>query len=322
MSTPQPINVAYQPGATVFVLLWDLVNTKIWNTVTPGWETYDVLNVADYKISVTDPNGIGFYTAPYPTAITGVDVTQVAYDALNPTTPIGATLIPETPLVAATPLDSGAAVVAIINRALSQLGVPNIVALDEDSEAANRASGIFDQMRDSLLRSCYWQFAGYVDTLALLSNETTPQWTYLYAYPPKCLMIRKIFDQSCANPGGDLIADAFFFGDLWLFYHPEFRYKEMISPTSFTKSIACNVNPAYIEYTYQVTDPNQWDTLFTDCMVYGLAAELAHPLTGNTDLRDKMNKEADNCTTEAKRLNAQEDNSHQRQESTYQKSRM
>lgn len=322
MANPQPLSVAYQPGRTIYVILWDLLANKIWNTVTPGWETYSAGSIANYKISLTDINGIGWYTAPYPTAITNVAVTQVAYDSENTTSPIGANLVDVNPASSATPLDSGAAVVAIVNRALSQLGVTNIVDLDEDSEAANRANAIFDTTRDSLLRACYWQFASYTDTLALLANETNIQWSYLYAYPPKALMIRKIFDSSCANPGGDLIADAFFFGDLWLFYHPEFRYKEMISPTTFTKSIACNINPAYIEYTYQITDPNQWDNLFVDAMVYALASELAHPLTGNTGLQDKMEKKFQITLTEAKRINGQEDNSTKRQESSYQKARM
>lgn len=316
-ANPQPISVPYQPGQTVIAFLWDLTGNKIWNTVSPGLETYDPSNIANYKIAPVDANGVGLYTAIFPTALTGTDITVIAYNSVDLTNPIGSTLIPAMPA-----LDSGDAVLAIINRALSELGVTNIASVDEDSEAAAKAVQQFSTIRDSLLRAHFWKFASYIDTLALISGETVMGWQFLYAYPPRCLMIRKIFDQSCVNPGGDLLFDARYFGDLWLFYHPEFRFKEVLSTVSFQKSIAANINPAYIEYTYQVTDPNQWDQAFTDAMVYSLAAELARPLTGKTDLVKVLRDAAASIVSEAKRLDSQEDNSRRQQQSTYQRSRM
>jgi len=318
----QPISVAYQPGRTVIVNLRDLLADKWWNTATPGWETYDADNVEDYKISVTDPLSIGTYTAPFPTAISDVDVTQFAYDTENLTNPIGSSLILGEPAAATTPLDSGSAVVSIVNRALSAIGsTVQITSLDDDSIAAEQATLHFDKLRDGLLRSHYWKFASYIDTLAQLEDETIPQWLYLYAYPSKCLMVRRIFDDACSNPAGDLVYDAYYFGELWILHHPEYRYKEVLSTTSFTKAIAANVTPAYIEYTYQVTDPNLWDENFQEAMVYSLAAKLATPVAGKSDMAKSLMEVASQIVSEAKRLDSQEDNSRRPEISTYVRAR-
>jgi hypothetical protein len=328
MSAPLPITTGYQPGRTVYAIIINPINGYYWRTDSKAWESYVLANLANYKTSLTDANGIGFYSAAFPTEIVGLVVQVLAYDADNPTSPIGITQIDSSNITPGGPAAFGPAVVDVVNKALNQLGQAPITSLDEDSEAASRAALIFDCLRQSLLRSHFWKFASYSASLAELADEKMLGWTYLYAYPPKCLMIRRLFDETYAATGsdvtlgGDALLDLEYFQDYWIFHHPEFRYKMGLSPDTFTKSIATNFNPAYIEYTYDITDPSIWDQNFYDAMVFSLAAELAHGITGKSELAKDYRDQAAAIVTEAKRLDGQEDQSNRPGTSSLVRARM
>lgn len=317
MSAPLPILQAYQPGRPVVAIIKNPATGLYWNTSTVAWESYTIGNAALYQISLTDPNGIGQYSAAFPTALAGMTVWVIVYDTASMTSPIGATQLSPPDTTGGLPATSSASILVVVNKALTQLGVTNIASLTEDSEAANKVSLLVDCLRQSLLRSHYWKFATFQDTLVLLANETPMGFAYLYTYPSMCMMVRRIFDDNSATPGNDPLMDYRYYGDLWVYHHPEFRYKQIISPSTLTKSIACNVNPAYIEYTYDITDPTFWDQSFYDCMVFSLAAELCVPLTGKPDLAKDLRSQAVAYITEAKRLDAQEDNSRHKMQSSY-----
>jgi hypothetical protein len=178
--------------------------------------------------------------------------------------------------------------VDVVNKALSHLAVDTIASLDESSEAAVQAKRVLATVRDDTLREAAWKFATFITTLATISGETIPGWTYLFVYPPKAMMVRKVFeDTSVVDPD-------------------PVDWKEVISPSTNVRAIAANISPAYVEYTYQVTDPNAWDQAFVESFALKLAAVLAHPLTGSTDLATKMQQLYSLKISEAKRLNQQE----------------
>jgi hypothetical protein len=179
-------------------------------------------------------------------------------------------------------------IVDVVNKALTHLAVPTIASIDENSEAAVKAKQVLATVRDDTLREAAWKFATYIGTLATLSGETVPGWAYLFVYPPKAMMVRKVFeDTTTVDPD-------------------PVDWKEVISPSSNVRAIAANISPAYVEYTYQVTDPNAWDQAFIEAFAFKLAAILAHVLTGSTDIGTKMQGLYGVKISEAKRLNAQE----------------
>lgn len=339
MSAPLPISIAYQPGRVVVAILKDPTTGYFWNTSTSGFEAYTLANVANYRITLTDPNGIGDYTAAFPSGLTGRTVNVLTYDTADFTNPIGQTELTPPDTAGATTLSTSPTVVAIVNKALMFLGVSLITSLDEDSEAANKAAQIFDNTRTSLLRAHWWKFATFVETGALLAQVTTdpvtgivtaptPGWEYLYAYPPKCLMLRRIFDNTFQDPS--LFAVGFVnytydydFAQFYDLYRDVlYRFKIVVWNQTFQKAIAAHVTNAFLEYTYDVTDPAMWDQYFYDSMAMSLAMQLAHPLTGKTELYTAASQALSATISEAKRLDAQEDRQPHNRMSSFQRARM
>src|SRR5690349_2865496 len=140
MSTPLPISQAYQPGRSVVAIIKNPATGQFWNTALSAFESYTLANAADYRIALTDVNGIGDYSATFPLALAGMTVNVLTYDTADYTNPIGQTELtpPDTAGVTLTP--TSPSVVGIVNKALMFLGVTTITSLDEDSEAANRAA--------------------------------------------------------------------------------------------------------------------------------------------------------------------------------------
>lgn len=66
------IQARYSTGKTVYAIIRGLSNNtgKVWNTATPGFETYNTANFANYVISMTEQGSAsGFYTGNFPSAI-------------------------------------------------------------------------------------------------------------------------------------------------------------------------------------------------------------------------------------------------------------
>lgn len=340
MSAPQPITQAYQPGRVVFALLYDLPNNVVWNTVTVGWETpSSPLTNTNYQILLVDANGVGAYTAPIPTALLGYTFTVFTYDSSNLSNPIGSSELSPPDTSGAITVATSPGVVDVINDALIFLGQGTITSLTDDSEAAQKSAAIYSKVLDSALRAHYWKFATYVEIPALLSlpafdpvNDTSgdpiPGWEYLYAYPSQCLMVRRIFDSTLCDPSleGVGFVNYTYDYDFSQFYDLYkdilYRFKITMTPTTFQKAIAAHINPAYVEYTYRVTDTSMWDEHFRDALSFNLAARLARTLTGNTDLGVQAMQMYSAVVGEAKRLDAQEDRNHRNKMSSFQRARM
>lgn len=327
-ANPQPIVETYQPGRPVVCVIYDMSMDNVWNNSTLAYETYTIANVANYQISMTDANSVGIYMVPVPVLLRGTVLQFVVYDTANISNPIGAGEmgVDDTSGGPVDPTDP--TIIAVVNKALIFLGVDTIVTLNDDSEAAQKINSVYAGVLDAVLRSHWWKFATFVDNGALLANETTPGWEYLYAYPSQCLMVRRIFDPTFVDPSifGVGFVQFTFDGDFVAFYDLYkdllYRFKEVISPITFTKSLASHVTGAAIEYTYRVTDANMWDQYFRDAISYNLAAMVARTLTGNTDLAAQAMQLFNGIVSEAKRLDSQEDrNTHQRM-SSYQRARM
>jgi len=175
--------------------------------------------------------------------------------------------------------------IAICNLALSHLGQSPIVSLTEANESARALNRIYDITRDTVLRAKDWRFASVKAALAEISDQDIPGWEYIYAYPAKCLCIRKVFyDAESQNPA-------------------PIEFETLFVPAINRKVIATNYDEAYIEYTYQVIDPALFDMSFIMAFSFLLAAQIAKPVTGNDDIAKLMLQLYGSLVSDAGRIN-------------------
>lgn len=179
----------------------------------------------------------------------------------------------------------------ICNTALSYIGQGMITTLDANNESARQCRLHYDNTRKLLLRQYEWSFARRHEKLTLL-NANVNGYKYIYLYPEKCLKMLAILDH---QNGFDA------------FRQKEF---EVFNIDNHTKVIASNVMLAYIDYIYDVTDCNIFDSLFLEAFTRKLASNLAVPLLGNEGVADRNYKMYQAALEEAKSLTAKERRSH------------
>ena len=87
----------------------------------------------------------------------------------------------------------------ICNLSLAQLGQSPISSLEQDNEKARRLKLFYVPVRDEVLRTHNWAFAGVCEPLALLDNNPDEQGRFIYQYPGDALFVRNVFDQAHAK---------------------------------------------------------------------------------------------------------------------------
>jgi hypothetical protein len=211
---------------------------------------------------------------------------------------LGAEEFPESILTRTTTSD-----IAICNLALAHLGEDPIVSLTDENKSARSLNRIYELSRDVVLRMKDWRFASVKAALAEVADQEVPGWTYIYAYPAKCLCIRKVFiDVENKNPD-------------------PIEYETIFIPGINQKAIACNSEQAYIEFTYQVTDATLFDMAFVNAFSFLLAAQVAKPLTGDDTIAKTMLQIYGSMVSDAARINDIEKYIKQAQTSTFEEAR-
>lgn len=74
-----PIQSLYQTGQNLYAILINPVDGTVYNTITPGWESYNAGHWASYAVPLTEYAGSGYYRASYPIAIPDVLSTEAIY---------------------------------------------------------------------------------------------------------------------------------------------------------------------------------------------------------------------------------------------------
>ena len=172
-----------------------------------------------------------------------------------------------------------ASIVDICNSALNQIGASNIISLTEDSKAARICNQRFEFVRDSVFRAHPWNC---LTTRASISPDAdTPAFesSQQFTLPtdPFCLRVLQLSDTD-------------------ILYKIEGR------------KLLCNESTIEMIYIGRVTDPNQYDMLLTEAIAAALAADLAYALVGSSALTSNMYSLYTNKLTEARFVDATEDN--------------
>ena len=172
-----------------------------------------------------------------------------------------------------------ASVVDICNSALNQIGASNIISLTEDSKAARICNQRYTFVRDSVFRSHPWNC---LTTRAKISADTaTPAFEFSKQFTlptdPFCLRVLQLSDTD-------------------ILYKIEGR------------KLLCNETSIEMIYIGRVEDGNQYDLLLIEALAAAMAADLAYPLVGSSALGANMYQLYQNKLTEARFVDATEDN--------------
>lgn len=163
----------------------------------------------------------------------------------------------------------------IANLTLFHLGSSQLIT-DVDTENSLEASSfraIYDQQRDYVLRDFPWPFARAYADLALVSDPTETvnnDWTYAYRYPAGCLEVRRIVTvkgRSDTQP-------------------PPYT----IGRDDQGRLIYTDEQDATIEYTVQILDPEEFDSIFVEALSWKIGAILAPVLPRLADKATTANQ--------------------------------
>ena len=180
----------------------------------------------------------------------------------------------------------------ICNMALGYIAKARITSLNDSTESARQCNLYYDHLRQQLLVNYNWGFAKRVTALALLSDTTMFGYEYVYAYPTACLAIRFIYNSENAESK---------------IYEKE-RY-EVFTNSSGIQCIACDVENAYAEYTYDIVDADLFSVLFAEALTRCIAATIATPLCGSSAIAETQYQLYQNALVLAKVISVQQSES-------------
>ena len=78
--------------------------------------------------------------------------------------------------------------ITICNLALAQLGQAPISSLEQDDERARRLNLFYEPVRDEVLRTHNWGFAGAEEPLIFIENDSADTARFLYKYPTEAVL--------------------------------------------------------------------------------------------------------------------------------------
>lgn len=335
----RPIELAYQPGQIVYCIRVSELSVApiyVYNQATGLYEIEDNTkwNTTNYLIALTEVLP-GIYRATCPANSTLVQATEYFYTVRT----AGGSITNADPTIDAPHIGTGnsqgvdinavgnpnapvnpnpTADLAVANMALMLLGQHAITSFVDGSVQALAVNTFYANDRDEVLRKASWKFASVISSLTQLPNEAIVGWAYIYAFPTDAVTIRKVFYQDSSY------LDYPYFWNWYqntpppLITNPmpqEFRviYQEDIDALV----LACNFNPAYVEYTARIDDPSVYDAMFIKCLAYKLASDIAVVLNSDKEVTERMNQKYEMFISEAARVNGNEDQVPNREQSSY-----
>jgi hypothetical protein len=177
--------------------------------------------------------------------------------------------------------------VQICNFALSAIGTRSTIAsMDEGSAESIQCSLHYDSALDATLRGAHWNFARKQVALALIADatqgQTVPQpWTYEYAMPSNCLLVRFLLPQAAQVGAPYPVAQPR--------PVPFIVASDQDQNGNDINVILSNEPFAQVVYTGRITNPAVYDPAFVTAFFHVLGMRLAIPLTGDkATMRNEM----------------------------------
>ena len=188
--------------------------------------------------------------------------------------------------------------------ALRHIGMRKIDAIDDTDPSAVACADFFEACRDDVLREHAWPFALVQQPLAQFAGDVPLGWNAAYDHPASNVAaIWYVFNQATATDKENQ------------------NFEVLYDQATNKKIIVSNLDAAYVEYTYIVTDTLVWDAKFDMAMTWRLAAEICPVLTGDDEKALKLMQVYNAYISEAKRISASEKLRKPNQTSGYVKAR-
>lgn len=184
-------------------------------------------------------------------------------------------------------------VVGICNLALGRIGINQYIEdIDDANPRAQACKQVYDLCRQQVLQDFPWNFARGVVALATLTTDPPPGWGYAYRYPTDCLQARVISDDS-GTRSSTWNTRQFLSWDQWAATIPRRQSWQVMGDANEPGSriIVSDIPEAFLWYTVDVTETNQFTPLFVSAFAWRLAAELAGALKADARLRDSAEQQ-------------------------------
>lgn len=143
----------------------------------------------------------------------------------------------------------------ICNIALSKIGAAKITAMSDKSDIS--LQNIYNQARDGLLIKYPWNFARAREELTPNDEAPAFEWAYAYDLPMDFIGRPELY-----NSKAEFIIEGL--------------------------TLLCNDDKIQLKYTAQVTDVTMYNSLFIECLILGVASELAVIITNDQRLKDSL----------------------------------
>ena len=169
--------------------------------------------------------------------------------------------------------------VSICNLALQRVGAKSISSLTEDTTAGRACNRVYEQARDSELRSHPWTFAR--ERVQVAADSTNPVFgaAKRYALPADCLRILPTNGTNGTNTQDD-------FEIYGRFIHTD------------------NTSPINLVYIKQITDEETFDSLFVELLIARIAMDIAEAVTQSNKKKEEARVQYLATQREARRVNA------------------
>ena len=148
--------------------------------------------------------------------------------------------------------------VTVCNQALGRLGEYYIMSISEATKLARYCKRFYYTTRDEVLREHPWNFASHRATLTELDNPPEFEWAHAFQLPEDFVRLRRL--------------------NSWTEFE-EFSKWEIEADTLLTDD-----EVAQIKYTRKITNVALWDPLAVEALSLKLAAKLALPITGSSEI--------------------------------------
>lgn len=192
----------------------------------------------------------------------------------------------------------------IVNLALSHLGMNTLADLAGTDPATTAANLFFEPCRDDVFREYKWPFATVQELLAESAEDALLGWSFMYDYPTQNVAtVWTVFNEVTTAA------------------KEQQRFQVYYMPDEAKRVICSDLQTAYAEYTYLVSDITMWDAKFIMALSYRLAASMAHDLLGDPQVGLQLTNVYNNVLSEAKRVSFSERNRKPDQTSGYVDSR-
>lgn len=179
-------------------------------------------------------------------------------------------------------------VVQICNLALGRIGVSQYIEdINDQNVNARSCKQFYDLCRQQVLQDFPWNFARGVVALAELADDPPPGWGYVYRYPTDCLQARAISDESGVR-SSTWNTRQFLSWDQWAATIPRRQSWQVMGDTNQpgARIIITDIPEAFLWYTVDVDQVNQFTPLFASALAWKLAFELCGAIKADARLRD------------------------------------